>query len=176
MQEHAGGMAVYPDNYTMLSIFLRKIPPYMMRELLNTCRLTPEVNTLSEFVANVIDVEQRKKNEDYYKDMRNRYTTARTPRGGLKSQIREMDTKPIDNKDDRPIRYNNGQNNKRTYGQIRRSSTQAKIQDKMNDHAPQKHDKSKQQWFKKPFKKKDHHHHITVTTKVVITATPGPLQ
>jgi hypothetical protein len=143
MQEHNGGMAVYPDDYTMLSIFLRKIPPYMMTELLNTCRLTPEVNALSEFAANTIDVEQRKKNEDYYKDMRNRYTTARTPRGGSKSRIREMDMKPIDNKDDRPIRYNNGQKNKRTYRQTCRSPTQAKIQDKTNDHVPQKHDKSK---------------------------------
>jgi hypothetical protein len=159
MQEHAGGMAVYPDDYTMLSIFLGKIPQYMMTELLNTRGLTPEVNTLTEFVANAIDVEQRKKNEEYYKDMRNRYTTTRTPRGGSKSRVREMDAKPIDNKDDRPMRYNNGQNGKKTYGQFRRGPQQAKIQDKTNDRAPQKHDKPKQQRFKKPFKKKDQHQH-----------------
>ena len=36
MQEHAGGIAVYPDDYTMLSIFLDKAPAYMLTELLNT--------------------------------------------------------------------------------------------------------------------------------------------
>ena len=157
MQEHAGGMAVYPDDYTMLAIFLGKIPPYMMTELLNTRGLTPEVNTLSEFVANAIDVEQRRRNEEYYRDMRTRGTSTRTPKGGSKARIREMDAKPIDSKDDRPMRYNNGQNNNRTYGRSRRGPTQAKIQDKTNDHAPQKHDKPKQQWTKKPFKKRENH-------------------
>jgi hypothetical protein len=70
IQEHAGSMAMHPDNYMLLSIFINKIPSYIGLELLNTCGLTPEVNTLSEFVANVIDVEQQKKNKDYYKSKR----------------------------------------------------------------------------------------------------------
>jgi len=51
MLEHAREMAVFPDNYTMLSIFLDKIPQYMISELLNLWGLLPEVNNLSEFVG-----------------------------------------------------------------------------------------------------------------------------
>ncbi len=82
MLEHAGGMAVFPDDYTMLSIFLDKIPQYMISELLNLRGLSPEVNNLSEFIASAIDIEQRKKNENYYMDRR---TTKTTPCRDLKS-------------------------------------------------------------------------------------------
>jgi hypothetical protein len=80
-----------------------------------------------------------------------------------------MDTKSIDNNHDRPIRYNNEQNNKSTYGQICRSLTQAKIQDKTNDHAAQKRDKSKQQWFKKHSKRRTNTSTTITNMKVVIT-------
>lgn len=35
MQEHARGVAIYPDDYTLLSIFLDKIPQYIVTEMLN---------------------------------------------------------------------------------------------------------------------------------------------
>jgi hypothetical protein len=66
MLEHAGGMAMFPDDYSMLSIFLDKIPATMLTELLNCRGLTPEVNTLPEFVANAIDIEQWSGNKAYY--------------------------------------------------------------------------------------------------------------
>ena len=36
MQEYAGGMAIYPDDCTLLLIFLDKIPSYIITQLLNT--------------------------------------------------------------------------------------------------------------------------------------------
>jgi len=158
MLEHAGGMAVFPDDYTMLSIFLDKIPQYMMSELLNLRGLSPEVNNLSEFVANAIDIEQRKKNEDYYIERR---TTRNNPRRDNKyTKTRE----PPQNKGGNDTRSTNDkvvtQDNVRKYGQFRKGFThtkpwnKAKIQDKKHDHAIVKHDKPKQHWSKKPMKAK----------------------
>ena len=45
-----------------------------MSELLNLRGLSPEVNNLSEFVVNAIDLEQRKKSKNYY--MKQRITKA----------------------------------------------------------------------------------------------------
>ena len=160
MLEHAGGMAVFPNDYTMLSIFLNKIPQYMISELLNLRGLSPEVNNLSEFVASAIDIEQRKKNENYYMDRR---TTKTTPRRDLKS----MNTRtPPHNKEEnlfsrRPNDKETTQDDNKKYGRFKRGFAQtkpwdkAKIQDKKHDHAMAKHDKPRQQWPRNPIKTKD---------------------
>jgi hypothetical protein len=104
MREHAGGMAVYPDDYSLLSIFIDRIPAFIVTELLNTRGLTPEVNTLSEFVANALDVEQRKKNETYYKDRRtgdHPIRNSRTPKVATETKTSSKDVTP--RRDERPF-------------------------------------------------------------------------
>lgn len=164
MQEHAGGMAVYPDDYTMLSIFLDKIPSYLMTELLNTRGLTPEVNTLSEFVANALDIEQRKKNETYYRERRVKATPTRTYKNTKandepKKQAPDHGTKVVERNTNRFPRNNNYSKN---YAQNRKPFVKAKIQDKTNDNvipkndrAPPRSGKHKYQWSKEPFKPKE---------------------
>ena len=68
--DHAHNMAVYPDDYTILQMFLLRIPEYMIEELLATIGLSPETNTLDEFVAHTKEIEQRTKNEAYYMALR----------------------------------------------------------------------------------------------------------
>ena len=164
MQEHAGGMAVYPDDYTLLSIFLDKIPSYIMTELLNTRGLTPEVNTLSEFVANALDIEQRKKNETYYRDRRVKTTPTRTYKNTKandepKKQAPDHGAKIVERT---PNRFTRNNNYSKNYGQNRKPFVKAKIQDKTNDNvipkndrAPPRSGKHKYQWSKEPFKPRE---------------------
>jgi hypothetical protein len=160
MQEQAGGMAVYPDDYSMLSIFLDKIPASFMTELLNTRGLTPEVNSLSKFVANTLDVEQRKKNETYYRERRTKGVTTGTPRGPRKytpaepkKQVRENETKPFGKRPERFVKYNNFnksyRQNRNTFINTKprfRTRIRTKFLDKKDDHAPPRSGKHKYQW------------------------------
>jgi hypothetical protein len=164
MQEHAGGMAVYPDDYTMLSIFLDRIPSYIMTELLNTRGLTPEVNTLSEFVANALDIEQRKKNETYYRDRRaktapNRAHKSTRALDETKNQVPDHGTKAIEKTIPRFIRSNSYPKN---HSQNHKPFAKAQNQDKTNDNvipkddrAPPRSGKHKYQWAKEPFKPRE---------------------
>jgi len=166
MQEHAGGMAVYPDDYSMLSIFLDRIPPYIMTELLNTRGLTPEINSLSEFVANALDIEQRKKNEIYYRDRRTGNASTRAAGGSRanpdKKPVRTVEPRPIEKNTDRFNKNNN--NYSKNYGQHRKPFIKTKIQDKTSprnqtdpkrDQPPPRSGKHKYQWSKEPFKAKE---------------------
>ena len=172
MQEHAGGMAVFPDDYTLLSIFLDKIPPYMVTELLNTRGLTPEINSLSEFVGHALDIEQRKKNEQYYKDRRMGSTPFRNrrdskPQQEVRKPNRNTYARPIDRKDDRPpndekpklYHFNNFNNNNssnsnnaatKSYGPNRNQFQKTKQPERRNSPAPRT-GKNKYQWSKEPF-------------------------
>jgi hypothetical protein len=162
MMEYAGGMAVFPDDYTLLSIFLDRIPEYIMTELLNTRGLSPEVNNLSEFVAHALDIEQRKKNETYYKERRStRGTTTRTTRGSrpytTPRRQTESETKTPERIPERNPRYEGT----RGYGQNNRGLgrpkpwAKAKIQDKKQDHTSHQHGKERQKWNGGPSKPRD---------------------
>jgi len=70
--DHASNMAIYPDDYTILQMFLMGIPTSILNELLGTVGLSPETNTLDDFVAHAKEVEQRTKNKLYYITMRDK--------------------------------------------------------------------------------------------------------
>lgn len=154
MLEHAGGMAVFPDDYSMLSIFLDKIPTPIMSELLNRRGLTPEVNTLAEFVANAIDVEQREKNEAYYRDRRSRGTTPRNPKESKANSTPHNQG----NSSTRPLEKNTEKgpqpNNFKSYGR-HKPAEKAKIQDKTHGHHHATPKPSNEKWSKKPLKARE---------------------
>jgi hypothetical protein len=163
MLEHTGGMAMFPDDYSILSIFLDKIPTTMMSELLNRRGLTPEFNALLEFVVNAIDIEQRGRNETYYRDRREKQTTYRAARD-LKAQSTPRNQgnatpRPTGRIPERNTRFNNtgGYGRNRNHPHCQKTTEKAKLQDKMSGphHASYKHGKEKQPWTKKPFKLKD---------------------
>jgi hypothetical protein len=68
--DHAHNMAVYPDDYTVLQTFLMGIPSSIITELLGTIGLSPETNSLDDFVAHAKEIEQRTKNKSYYMTLR----------------------------------------------------------------------------------------------------------
>jgi hypothetical protein len=63
--DHAQNMAVYPDAYQIVETFLRGIPTYI-RERMIKDGLSPEVNTIDDFVAEAKKHEAAKKTLDYY--------------------------------------------------------------------------------------------------------------
>ncbi len=67
---YAQNMAVYPDGYTILEEFLRK-----------DIGLSPEVNSLEDFVAMAKSIEQRDKTDAYYRQLHHKTSTnsANTP-------------------------------------------------------------------------------------------------
>ena len=63
--DHAQNMAVYPDAYQIVETFLRGIPSYI-RERMIKDGLSPEINTIDDFVAEAKKHEAAKKTLDYY--------------------------------------------------------------------------------------------------------------
>ncbi|KAG6894058.1 hypothetical protein C0992_007640 [Termitomyces sp. T32_za158] len=55
---HAQNMAVYPDEFTIRETFLDRIPAEMHCTLIRNDNLSPEVNTVTEFLAYAIRYEQ----------------------------------------------------------------------------------------------------------------------
>ena len=60
-------MAVYPDSYTILEEFLRAIPAHMRSKCFLDHGMSPEVNSLEDFVSITKEIEQNEKTEAYYK-------------------------------------------------------------------------------------------------------------
>jgi len=56
--EHAQNMSVYPDDYSILELFLTGIPPWMASKMFEDFGLSPESNTLDDFVAMAKAIEQ----------------------------------------------------------------------------------------------------------------------
>jgi len=77
LMDHAHNMAIYPDDYTILQIFLMGIPSSIITELLGTIGLSPETNSLEDFVAHVKEIEQRTRNKSYYMTLREKEVLAR---------------------------------------------------------------------------------------------------
>ncbi|KAG6894385.1 hypothetical protein C0992_006321 [Termitomyces sp. T32_za158] len=59
--DHAQNMSIYPDNWVMIDTFLRGIPDAMRESLICDDGLSPEVNTVEEFVAHALHYEQAHK-------------------------------------------------------------------------------------------------------------------
>ncbi|KAG6892507.1 hypothetical protein C0992_000261, partial [Termitomyces sp. T32_za158] len=54
-------MSIYPDNWVMIDTFLRGIPDAMRESLICNDGLSPEVNTVEEFVAHALRYKQARK-------------------------------------------------------------------------------------------------------------------
>jgi hypothetical protein len=105
--DHAHNMAIYLDDYTVLQTFLMGIPSNIITELLGTIGLSPETNTLDDFVAHAKEIEQRAKNKSYYMTLREKEkprTGRAAPMGKETGSSKEtMADKP------KPAAFNHGQ-------------------------------------------------------------------
>ena len=63
--DHAQNMSVYPDAYDIMDTFLRGLPEEMRTKLLEN-GLTPEANTVEDFVSEGKALEAAMKTVDYY--------------------------------------------------------------------------------------------------------------
>ncbi|KAG6858576.1 hypothetical protein C0995_015579, partial [Termitomyces sp. Mi166 len=63
---HAQNMAVYPDEFIIQETFLDGIPAEMHRVLIRDDNLSPEVNTVTEFLAYAIRYEQSAHTATHY--------------------------------------------------------------------------------------------------------------
>jgi hypothetical protein len=63
--DHAQNMSVYPDAYNLMDTFLCGLPKEMQSEMLKN-RLTPETNTIKDFVAEGKAIEDAMKTMDHY--------------------------------------------------------------------------------------------------------------
>ncbi|KAG6892043.1 hypothetical protein C0995_005841, partial [Termitomyces sp. Mi166 len=59
-------MAMYPDEFTIQETFLDGIPAEMHRALIRDDNLSPEVNTVTEFLAYAIRYEQSARTAMHY--------------------------------------------------------------------------------------------------------------
>jgi hypothetical protein len=65
--DHAQNMAVYPDAYQIIEMFLKGIPPYIGKCMIKG--LSPEINMIDNFVAEAKRHKSAKKMLDYYNKM-----------------------------------------------------------------------------------------------------------
>ncbi|KAF9439723.1 hypothetical protein P691DRAFT_769050 [Macrolepiota fuliginosa MF-IS2] len=66
IMENAQCMTVHPDDYTLIEVFLEGIPADMKTDLLFYCGLTPEVNSLEDFMTYAVSYENRWKTASFY--------------------------------------------------------------------------------------------------------------
>jgi hypothetical protein len=66
--DHAQNMAVYPDAYQIVETFLKGVPSYIRDRMIKD-GLSPEINTIDDFVAEAKKHETSKKTLDYYNKM-----------------------------------------------------------------------------------------------------------
>ncbi|KAF5378850.1 hypothetical protein D9615_006885 [Tricholomella constricta] len=89
LMDHAQNMAVFPDEYTVRDTFLEGIPKDMLVALIKEGGLSPEINTVDEFVSEVKAYESASKTAAHYlarnsrrRSRRNPEVTSSRPRGG----------------------------------------------------------------------------------------------
>jgi len=63
-------MAILPDDYTLLEQFLVGLPSWMASKMIEDFGLSPESNSLDDFVATAKAIEQRGKMKTYYEAMK----------------------------------------------------------------------------------------------------------
>jgi hypothetical protein len=92
--DHAQNMAVYPDAYQIVEMFLRGTPAYIHEHMIKD-GLSPEVHTIDDFVAEAKKHEAVKKMLDYYNKMiqqSNPRKKPATPREMPKPNLRKVGT------------------------------------------------------------------------------------
>ncbi|KAG6833871.1 hypothetical protein H0H93_012945, partial [Arthromyces matolae] len=77
--DHAQNMAVFPDGYTILEMFLDGIPADMRRHLIRQDKLTPEMNSVEEFLVHAIAHEQSLKTSNHYDQRSTRRNPSKKP-------------------------------------------------------------------------------------------------
>ncbi|KAG6869806.1 hypothetical protein C0995_000389, partial [Termitomyces sp. Mi166 len=70
---HAQNMAMYPDEFTIQETFLDGIPAEMRRVLIRDDNLSPEVNTVTEFLVYAIRYEQSAHTATHYDQRSSRH-------------------------------------------------------------------------------------------------------
>jgi hypothetical protein len=65
LEDYAQNMAVYPNMYQIVEMFLKGIPLYICEQMIKD-GLSPEINTIDDFVAEAKRHESAKKMLDYY--------------------------------------------------------------------------------------------------------------
>ncbi|KAH9474193.1 hypothetical protein JR316_0013508 [Psilocybe cubensis] len=88
--EHAQNMYEYPDQYSILEVFLSGIPRAMRSHLIRNDGLSPEINSVDEFVGLAKLYEECQKTDAYYQRHGREASGATNP---LKAQ--HIDTKPL---------------------------------------------------------------------------------
>lgn len=83
LQDHAQNMASYPDAHMVIETFLKGLPA-VIREKLFELRLSPEVNTIDDFVSEAKAIEMSMKNAEHF---RKRATTT----SGRNTAVRDID-------------------------------------------------------------------------------------
>jgi hypothetical protein len=68
LEDHAQNMAMYPDTYQIVETFLKGIPLYIHEWMIKD-GLSPEINTIDDFVAEAKQHKLAKKTLDYYNKM-----------------------------------------------------------------------------------------------------------
>lgn len=63
--DHAQNMSVFPDNYNLMDTFLHGIPKEMRAKMLKN-GLTPEANTIEDFVTEGKAIEEAMKAMEHY--------------------------------------------------------------------------------------------------------------
>ena len=80
LMDHAQSMAVYPDDYSILEAFLEGIPESMRTQLIRELGLSPEINSINDFVSQAISYEARIKTDEYYRSRHRQHVVAAPPR------------------------------------------------------------------------------------------------
>jgi uncharacterized protein YbgA (DUF1722 family) len=89
--DHAHNMAVYPDDYLVVETFLKGIPE-SLHEPIITNGLSPEVNTIDDFVAQAKHYEYAKKTLDYYNRLITRCATTEAKEQSLSNTKKNCTT------------------------------------------------------------------------------------
>ena len=66
LMDHAQNMSVYPDSYNLMDTFRHGLPASMHAEMLKN-GLTPEANTVEDFIAEGKAIEEATKMQEHYK-------------------------------------------------------------------------------------------------------------
>ncbi|KAG6846923.1 hypothetical protein H0H93_011072, partial [Arthromyces matolae] len=112
-------MSVFPDAYTLLEAFLDGIPESMRHKLIEQDKLSPEINTVEEFMAHAVAHEQSKKTADHFDRRSTRRHTSKpskvtpsTPSPKLVGTFLARRSEMAQNKDPRVVIRSNPTNHK----------------------------------------------------------------
>jgi len=72
-------MAIYPDDYLVVETFLKGLPTSLHEPMIKD-GLSPEINTINDFVAEAKKHEATRKTLDYYNRMMTTRLSSPTPR------------------------------------------------------------------------------------------------